>query len=66
MVDASECVWTKEQAKSLLVFLIAERERHRKDVKGIEEKIKQLREDYNISDNEYKKCEEEARLFYYF
>jgi len=66
MVDACECVWTKEQAKSLLVFLIAERERHKNDLHGIEEKIKQLREDYNINDNEYKKCEEEAKLFYYF
>ncbi len=66
MVDACECVWTKEQAKSLLVFLIAERERYKKDLHSIEEKIKQLREDYNINDNEYKKCEEEARLFYYF
>jgi len=66
MVDATECVWTKEQAKSLLVFLIAERERHKKDVADIEEKIKQLREDYNINEDEYKKCEEEARVFYHF
>ncbi|RLE71630.1 MAG: hypothetical protein DRJ45_03335 [Thermoprotei archaeon] len=66
MVDATDCIWTKEQAKSLLVFLIAERERHKKDFTSIEEKIKQLREEHNISDDEYKKCEEEARLFYYF
>jgi len=66
MVNAVECWWSKEQAKALITFLLAERERHRKDIDGIDKAINRLKERYGISDKEIRGCEEMARIFINF
>jgi len=33
MVNAVECNWTKKEAKALITFLLAEKQRHEKDIK---------------------------------
>ncbi|MCD6137221.1 MAG: hypothetical protein J7J91_01340 [Deltaproteobacteria bacterium] len=66
MVNACECRWSKKEAKALITFLIAEKHRHERDVRIIKRNIQRLRKEYNISEEEYKECEEKATLFIYF
>ena len=66
MVNAVECRWSKEQAKALITFLLAEKYRHERDVRIIKRNIQRLRKEYEISEEEYKECEERALLFVYF
>ena len=66
MVNAAECVWTKEQAKALITFLIAEKRRHQRDIDKINQNIQRLKREYNLTETEIKECEERAYLFIYF
>jgi len=66
MVNAAECRWTKEQAKALIAFLIAEKRRHLRDISLIEQNIKKLREEHKLTDEEMRECGEKALLFVYF
>jgi len=66
MVNAVECLWSREQAKALITFLLAERERHRKDIEGIDKSVERLKKSYGMSDKEIRRCEEMARIFINF
>jgi len=66
MVNAVECRWSKEQAEALIIFLLAERERHRKDIEGIEKAVERLKKRYGMSDKEIRRCEGMARVFINF
>jgi len=66
MVNACECRWTKEQAKTLLAFLFAEKKRHEKDIHYIELAIERLRIHYNMSDKEMEDAEYFSHLFLEF
>jgi len=66
MVNACECVWTKEQVKALITFLIAEKRRHQRDIDKINQNIQRLKREYNLTEIEITECEERAYLFIYF
>ena len=66
MVNAVECVWSKEQAKVLITFLIAERRRHLRDVDNITRSIFRLQRQYRLTKKEMEECEVRAILFINF
>ena len=66
MVNACECLWTKEQAKTLITFLLAEKRRHERDVRNIENSIERLRKRYNLTQQDIDECERMAWLFVEF
>lgn len=66
MVNACECVWSKEQAKALVTFLIAEKRRHERDVRNIENSIERLRKRFNFTDKDMDECERLAWIFVEF
>ncbi len=66
MVNAVECRWSKEQAKGLLTFLIAEKKRHESDIHNIEKSIQRIKREFGFTDADIAKCEELARLFLVF
>ena len=66
MVNACECLWTKEQVKALITFLLAEKRRHEKDVRNIENSIERLRKRYNLSREDMDECERMAWIFVEF
>jgi len=66
MVNAVECLWSKEQAKALITFLLAERMRHQKDIEEIDKAVERLKNSNGMSDKEIRRCEEMARIFINF
>jgi len=66
MVNACECIWTKEQAKTLLAFLFAEKARHERDIHHIEHCIERIRIHYNMSRKDMEDAEYFSRLFAQF
>jgi len=66
VVNACECLWTKEQVKALITFLLAEKRRHEKDVRNIENSIERLRKRYNLSREDMDECERMAWIFVEF
>ena len=66
MVNACECLWTKEQAKALITFLLSEKRRHERDVWNIENSIERLRKRYNLTQQDIDECERMAWLFVEF
>jgi len=63
MVNACECRWTREQAKVLLAFLLAEKAGHEKDIHEIEHCIERIRIHYNLREEEIEDAEYFSRLF---
>jgi len=63
MVNACECRWTKEQAKVLLAFLLAEKARHEKAIHEIEHCIERIRIHYNLREEEIENAKYFSRLF---
>jgi len=63
MVNAVECRWSEEQAKSLLIFLIAEKKRHERDIHHIERSIERIKREFGFTDADIVKCEELAWLY---
>ena len=63
MVNACECRWTREQAKVLLAFLLAEKARHERDIHEIEHCIERIRIHYNLREEEIEDAEYFSRLF---
>jgi len=66
MVNACDCVWTKEQAKALITFLMAERRRHLRDVENITKSIFRLQRQYHLTKKEMEECEVRSILFIHF
>ncbi|RLI18211.1 hypothetical protein DRO54_10415 [Candidatus Bathyarchaeota archaeon] len=66
MVNACDCLWSKEQAKALITFLIAEKKRHERDVRNIENSIERIRKKYNLTKQDISECEVLAWLFVEF
>ena len=66
MVNACECVWTKEQVKALITFLLAEKRRHQRDIRNIDKNIDNLKRKYNLSDADIEKCDDFAFNFIHF
>ena len=66
MVNAVECRWSEEQAKSLLTFLIAEKKRHERDIHNIERSIQRIKREFGLTDADIAKCEELAWLYVEF
>jgi len=66
VVNACECLWTKEQAKALITFLLSEKRRHERDVWNIENSIERLRKRYNLTQQDIDECERMAWLFVEF
>ena len=66
MVNACECVWTKEQIKALITFLLAEKRRHQRDIRNIEQSIDNLKRKYNLDDADIDECDDFAYLFLHF
>jgi len=66
MVNACECVWTKEQAKALITFLCAEKRRHQKDIRNIEQSIENLKRKFNLTDRDIEECDDFAFNFIHF
>ncbi|UYL65049.1 MAG: hypothetical protein OBKJMPBA_00017 [Methanophagales virus PBV304] len=66
MVNASECLWSEEQVKALITFLIAEKKRHERDIHNIERTIARLKREYKLTDADIAKCEELAWLYVEF
>jgi len=63
MVNAVECVWTKEQAKALITFLMAERRRHLRDIEHITKSIFRLQRQHHLTKEEMEECEVRSILF---
>ena len=63
MVRACECRWTREQAKVLLAFLLAEKARHERDIHKIERCIERIRIHYNLREEEIEDAKYFSRLF---
>ena len=63
MVDPTTCRWSEEQVKALITFLIAEKKRHEREVHRIEQTIRRLKRQYNLTDADMYSCEELAWLF---
>ena len=66
MVNAVECVWSKEQAKMLITFLFAELRRHQRDIQHIEHSIRRLKQRYNLTEKEVAECDDFADRFFHF
>jgi len=66
MVNACECVWTKEQVKALITFLLAEKRRHQRDIRNIERSIDNLKRKYNLDDADIEECDDFAFNFIHF
>ena len=66
MVNAVECNWTKKEAKALITFLLAEKQRHEKDIRHIEKSIQLLRRKFGITDEDMVECEDFSQLFLHF
>ena len=66
MVNASGCMWSKEQVKALITFLLSEKRRHEKDVRNIENSIERLCKRYNLTQQDMDECERMAWLFVEF
>ena len=66
MVNASECLWDKKQAKALITFLLSEKRRHERDVRNIENSIERLRKRYNLTQQDIDECERVAWFFVEF
>jgi len=63
MVDATECIWSEEQVKALITFLIAEKKRHERDIWKINRSIQRLKREYNLTELDIHKCEQLAWMF---
>jgi len=66
VVNACECMWSKEQVKALITFLLAEKRRHERDVRMIEASIERLRKRYALTDKDVDECEKMSWLFIEF
>jgi len=66
MVNAVECVWTKEQVKALITFLLAEKRRHQKDIRNIDRSIDNLKRKYNLTERDIEECDDFAYYFIHF
>jgi len=66
VVNACECLWSKEQVKALITFLLAEKRRHERDVRTIEASIERLRKRYALTDKDVDECEKMSWLFIEF
>jgi len=66
VVNACECMWDKKQAKALITFLMAEKRRHERDVRNIENSIERLRKRCNLTQQDMDECERKAWLFVEF
>jgi len=66
MVNACECVWTKEQAKALITFLMAERRRHLRDIEHITKSIYRLQRQHRLTKKEMEECEVRSIVFIHF
>ena len=66
MVNAVECRWSKEQAKGLLTFLIAEKKRHERDIHNIEWSIQRIKREFSLTEADIAKCEQLAWLYIEF
>jgi len=66
MVNAVECVWTKEQVKALITFLLAEKRRHQKDIHNIDRSIDNLKRKYNLTERDIEECDDFAYYFIHF
>jgi len=66
MVNAAECIWSKEQVKALITFLFAEKRRHQKDIRNIERSIENLKRKYNLTNRDIEECDDFAYMFIHF
>ncbi len=66
VVNACECMWSKEQVKALITFLLAEKRRHERDVRMIEASIERLRKRYALTDKDMDECERMSWIFVEF
>ena len=63
MVNAVECRWSEEQARALIIFLLAEKKRHERDIHNIERSIERIKREHNFTEADIAKCEELAWLY---
>ena len=63
MVNAIEDIKTKEEAKALITFLLAEKERHYKDIEMISKLIWRIIKEHGITANEYMEAKRKARKY---
>ena len=66
VVNACECMWSKEQVKALITFLLAEKRRHERDVRTIEASIERLRKRYALTTKDIDECERMSWIFVEF
>jgi len=66
MVNATECLWSEEQAKALIIFLLAEKKRHERDIHNINRSIERIKQEFGFTEADIAKCEELAWLYVNF
>ena len=66
MVNAMECRWSEEQARALIIFLLAERKRHERDIQSINRSIERIKREFGFTEADIAKCEELAWLYVNF
>jgi len=66
MVNAVECLWSEEQARALIIFLLAEKKRHERDIHNIERSIERIKREFSLTEADIAKCEELAWLYVNF
>jgi len=66
MVNAMECRWSEEQARALIIFLLAERKRHERDIQNINRSIERIKREFGFTEADIAKCEELAWLYVNF